>query len=146
MRRLTAYSSVAMASELQGLLEAAGIATHITNETTGFWRGPMAFVLWVAEDADPALIKRICASLRTSTAGQIDLPVSRVSHHDRSTTCLACGYDLFGQEEDGKCPECGHPYRIVEQKRCAACGVEMPDDFEICWRCGHELPPPLPSK
>jgi rubrerythrin len=127
-----------LAGALQQALEAEGIESPMTTERENAYTGRMQFVVWVAEFADPGKVENACQAVRARQAAMKEKPVTRVSAADDMLTCLACGYDLRGQEKDGKCPECGHPYRIVRTKACAKCGAAMPGDFEVCWRCGEE--------
>ncbi len=147
MRQLMTCSDGIYAGQLQQALEAAGITVRVTTETRNAYLGGNLFVVWVSDDADLEAVRRACESLVAPDTGEPEAAPTRVCHSDGETQCMACGYDLRGQMEDGKCPECGHPYRLVVPTRCSGCGAEVPSDFDLCWRCGRELgPPPLPRQ
>ena len=145
MRQLTTCQDGAYAAQLQLALQTAGIVARVTTETRNAYLGGNLFVLWVDDDADPAAVRRICSSFIAPDTGEPKLPPTRVSWSESVTKCLVCGYDLRGQVQDGKCPECAHPYILITERRCPACHADVPSDFELCWKCGREIPPPAPS-
>jgi rubrerythrin len=144
VRPLMRLFDAVLAAALQQSLDAEGIESQMTTERENAYLGRMECVVWVPEDADPRKVESACQAAWTrqierqkkQQAERLEKPVTRVSIIDDVLTCAACGYDLRGQVTDGKCPECGHPYRIVGVKICPDCGAEMPSDFEVCWSCG----------
>src|SRR5262249_25140602 len=131
------------ATRLQQALENAGIDSDVTIVTRNAYLGTMEFVVWVDEKAEQNAIDAACAALMAERSSvTITRPATRVSVVDEKFTCVSSGYDLRGQVEDGKCPECAHPYYVVHPKQCSACQAEIPDDFDVCWNCGHEIESP----
>ena len=132
MRQLMRLFDGLMAGELQRVLEAAGIEAQVTMEREN---------AYLAEGADAGKVEAACRAAwgkRKEMAEAAKKPVTRVSVSEDLVKCLGCGYDLRGQEQDGKCPECGYPYEIIRVKVCPDCGAEMPGDFEVCWNCSGE--------
>lgn len=138
MRPLMRFLDGVMANALAQALEAEEIAARVTNERGNAYLGAMEFVVWVTEEADAIALETVCRSVR-SQQGEIVLPPTRVSASDDMIKCRKCGYDLRGQTADGKCPECGHPYRIVGVTVCRKCGAEMPSNFTVCWKCNGDV-------
>lgn len=138
MRELTRFFNGVLAEALRRELEAVGIASHITTDQENAYLGRMQFVVWADEQADQAAVQRACEAVQAAQAQAGGRQPTRVSVADGTVRCVQCNYDLRGQQKDGNCPECGHPYRIVRVKACANCGAEMPGDFDVCWRCGKE--------
>jgi len=136
MRRLTTFVNGIAAAALQQELELAGIEAQITQESLGHPHNRLIFALWVEETADQAAIEEACAAVQARYADILERPATRVSSIEDMLKCK-CGYDLRGQVEDGKCPECGHPYQIIKYKSCGKCGEEIPADFDVCWQCGN---------
>ena len=58
--------------------------------------------------------------------------------------CHGCGYDLRAHSGDGKCPECGYPFRadVSSEKKgtfCPNCHEKLSSRFGQCWKCGYNL-------
>ncbi len=140
MREILRSSDGVAITALAGALEAAGIEAQVIPQAENAYIGTMSFVLWVSERAAPAEVEKVVTAFRERQPdGEIETPETRISIADDILNCKRCNYDLRGQMEDGKCPECGHPYRIVRQIACPHCAAEVPSDFAVCWRCGEEI-------
>jgi rubrerythrin len=140
MRWLTSCRDIRLAHEIQAQLAAAGIASEITTDSraaVGFYMVQTEYVVWVDQLAAQTAVDAACRAVKENF-GDSELAESRVSASEGRVRCRKCGYDLRGQRRDGKCPECGHPYRLVRQTRCKACNAVMESDFEMCWNCGQE--------
>jgi hypothetical protein len=144
MRQFTTCYDGLYAGRLQHALEAAGIEVRVTNESENSYLGRMQFSIWISDHADPAVVQRACSSVVAADTGDPAPPPTRVVLTDGLSRCSACGYDLRGQVENGNCPECGRAYVLASVRTCPACNADVPTDFDICWNCGRELPPPLP--
>jgi hypothetical protein len=140
MKELTSFSLYSHALRLQQALTSAAIEAAITSEAANAYIGTTQFTVWVVDDADPAAVRRICAEVERD-ADESRTESTVVSLCEGFIRCRTCGYDLRGQTRDGKCPECGRPYRRILSKRCAKCGEHAPADFDLCWQCGTEFPP-----
>jgi hypothetical protein len=138
VRELMRLFDGVLAAALQQALAAEGIETQMTTDRENAYLGRIQCVVWVPEDADPGKVEKACQAVRARESQMQEKPETRVSLTDDVVNCLLCGYNLRGQVANGKCPECGHPYRIVGVKVCPKCGAEMPSDFEVCWNCTAE--------
>ncbi len=140
MKQLTSFSVYSHALRLQQALTSAGVEATITSETAIAHIGTVQFTVWIADDADSAAVRGICAEIEGHSA-ELKTQPSLVSLCEGFIRCRICGYDLRGQTQDGNCPECGHPYHLILSRRCPKCSEHVPLDFEVCWQCGTELPP-----
>jgi hypothetical protein len=140
MKELTRFLHYSHALRLQQALTSAGVEATITSEAANAYIGTVQFTVWIADRADPALVKRVCESLPALDGSKPEPKATWVSIADGLTAC-SCGYDLRGQTKDGNCPECGRPYVLAPEKCCPKCGEKIPIDFDVCWKCGVEIPP-----
>jgi hypothetical protein len=140
MKELTSFSHYSHALRLQQALTTAGVEATITSEAANAYIGTEQFTVWIADHADPAVVRRVGAEIDAHSA-ELKIQPTLVSLCVGFICCRGCGYDLRGQTQNGNCPECGRPYRIILSKRCPQCGENAPADFDICWQCGTEFPP-----
>jgi hypothetical protein len=145
MKQLTSFSLYSQALKLQQALQAAGIEATISSEETNSYIGTRQNVVWVADHASPDELRRICQSIAGPDSANPDLLPTTVSIAEGTTQCRSCGLDLRSQEKGGNCPVCGRPFVIVLERTCPGCGADVPDTFDVCWKCNAELPPPLPA-
>jgi hypothetical protein len=134
MRELMKLLDPKAANRLQWMLTEAGIASELTTELSNAYTGAMLAVVWVQEDADERTMKDV----RTRFGEWVAATQSGGGATER-TRCAGCGYDLRGQVEDGRCPECGRPYTLKQERPCPYCNEMNPVDFEVCWKCGADL-------
>ena len=123
-------------------------------------RATLENVAWKTEAAAKALDSLACPSCRSSLIRQ--RTPDNTDQFEMSVYCVACGEnhelgsvlslafdDVFGAEahmavKDGgdppieTCPECGEETYVVEERRCAACDFELPEDAS-CAVCGTGL-------
>jgi rubrerythrin len=126
------------AHRLAAALEAMDVECTVTSELVNPYTGTSTFVVWVDEHANTERVDAVMAAIKKEIAGEDR--VTMVRKGDRGASrCRGCGYDLRGQVEDGKCPECGHPYEVIKALQCPACHVEVPSNFDICWKCGSNI-------
>lgn len=141
MRQYQRLFDALMAGELQRALEEQGIESQVTIERENAYLGRMQYVVWAAEGADAHVMDAAYQAVqvrRQRMSEEADRAVTRVSVAEDLVKCRNCDYNLRGQEQDGKCPECGYPYQIIQMKVCPKCRAEMPCDFEVCWNCSGD--------
>jgi predicted Zn-ribbon and HTH transcriptional regulator len=136
MRQAGTFTDRLLAIDICEELRKEGIAAETTTQWQGAYSIQALTVVWVAEDAPEGLLATVVQVATTKREQQLKTPGTALDEHPR---CRECGYDLRGQREDGRCPECGNDYELVKTRKCEGCGEEVPSDFLVCWNCGEEL-------
>lgn len=124
-----------IAATLLDRLETAGIVATTTDlgqgsgGIFGLQRGGLQLRVWIQDAAREsearAILHEVLAAPRSSMR------------------CPGCGYDLGGHAGATTCPECGMAVLAEAADAaavCPACGEENPPEFEVCWKCGGDLP------
>jgi hypothetical protein len=140
MHRIAAFYRIHNANDLAARLQDAGIEATVNTELINSYTGQSEFAVWIDADPHSQAVRDIAESFVSER--QENPPDTRVDPATGNVRCTKCGYDLRGQTQDGKCPECGHPYQIIKDKKCPHCGETNPADFDICWQCGKDIVPP----
>ena len=132
--RLCLVADSDRASRLAAVLETFGFDVRVTDGDPQVLTGQSNCELWVAEPDVPAASARLAeiwdATILNSVGG--------------AAPCSRCSYKLAVPAANGRCPECGHPFYILDphspadataEWSCPGCGESAPASFERCWRC-----------
>lgn len=140
MREILRTSDGVIIAALQQELDAADVPFQVTHEVGNVYLNVMELVVWIPRNADMQAVEKAFERVRQRHAARMGkASKTQVSVSDAAFHCDQCGYNLRGQIEDGRCPECGHPYAMALPRKCPHCGETSPADFAICWQCGGDL-------